>query len=410
MQIRIKRNTFPRLIIILIYSFLFIYRFRGERYDFFQLRYIVSAAIIAVALFVFLVSKNKKKFNVEARLTLRFMAPYFAIIVWTLLQVIIVNAKFGLAFTQFYRILLITGISFALFVLFGDDAKNMLFSSMIITYTVTLISGIMTVGLDGFFTYLVSPTQKDVKDTLARYFEVHDLTFALGIFLLYFILFINHKKRADYLKIIICIAYIYFGYKRVELIAIGLTYLLFLFLRKRQIQFKLKFAAIALMAVVIGFIVISGTDILSQITSAFHINTEGRLDFYSQMRSVMNLTPFFFGHGYGFVSDYIKTFQFGALGTVTMTRMHNDLLALYIELGCVPFLAWLFYYVYAQTTYFAKKFGQNNGLLYFVLMMYLVITYATDNTSTYFMSQAAFCTILITECRAYSMSRNEVKE
>ena len=376
MQIRIKRNTFPRLIIILIYSFLFIYRFRGERYDFFQLRYIVSAAIIAVALFVFLVSKNKKKFNVEARLTLRFMAPYFAIIVWTLLQVII----------------------------------DMLFSSMIITYTVTLISGIMTVGLDGFFTYLVSPTQKDVKDTLARYFEVHDLTFALGIFLLYFILFINHKKKADYLKIIICIAYIYFGYKRVELIAIGLTYLLFLFLRKRQIQFKLKFAAIALMAVVIGFIVISGTDILSQITSAFHINTEGRLDFYRQMRSVMNLTPFFFGHGYGFVSDYIKTFQFGALGTVTMTRMHNDLLALYIELGCVPFLAWLFYYVYAQTTYFAKKFGQNNGLLYFVLMMYLVITYATDNTSTYFMSQAAFCTILITECRAYSMSRNEVKE
>ena len=131
----------------------------------------------------------------------------------------------------------------------------------------------------------------------------------------------------------------------------------------------------------------------------FGINTEGRTDFYSIMSQVMSLSPTYLGRGLGFVSNYIKSISFGANGTVTTTRMHNDLLMMYIELGFFPFLIWIYYIIISQTIYFFRKYGNRCGLLYFVLMLYLVVTYATDNTIYYFMTQSAFCTILITECR-----------
>ena len=405
MKITYKKGSLPRWVVIIIFSFLFIYRFFGERYDFFQLRYLFSAILIIFAILLYSVSKNKKKYIVESKITIRFIAPYIIMFFWAILQHFIVGADVRLAFVQFYRIVLILGVSCALFILFKDDAKYIILEAMLITYTVTLITGILSVGIGGFIEYLLSPTAKIVKDNLARYFEVHDLTFALGIYLLYFVLFIEKKTKKDLVLIFICIAYVYFGYKRIELIAIGLTYLMFLFARKRQIQFKVKFAVIALMLAVCVYIVISSTNILSIISMMFGINTEGRLSFYSQMSGVMKLSPDYLGHGLGYVSDYIKDISFGSQGNVTMTRMHNDLLMLYIELGFIPFIFWLYYYVALQTNHFIKQYGNRIGLLYFVLMLYLVVTYATDNTLYYFMTQASFCSIIISECRTYYLKR-----
>ncbi len=399
MEIKIRRSTLGRIPVILCYAFLFIYRFFGERYDFFQYRYMITFLIICYALLKYARSNNKQMYSVELNLTIRFMLPFLYILAWSSIQMFICGSDINLAFTQIYRVLLILGISFALFVIFGDDAKYMLFDAMIITYTVTVVTGIMSVGFDGLITYLLSPTEKTVKDSLARFFEVHDLTFALGLYLIYFILFIKNKKKIDYIRIIISSIYIYMGYKRVELLAIILVYFLFLYARKKQVRFKVEFAIIGLMIGVVGYIVISSTDILSSIALTFGINTEGRTDFYSIMSQVMSLSPTYLGRGLGFVSNYIKSISFGARGTVTTTRMHNDLLMMYIELGFFPFLIWIYYIIISQTKYFFRKYGNRCGLLYFVLILYLVVTYATDNTIYYFMTQSAFCTVLITECR-----------
>lgn len=126
--------------------------------------------------------------------------------------------------------LIITGFFiYRAYRIFGIRCLDLLWISMILSYSfLGIFRGIIKCGIMNiirsvfFFQDLVN---------VNNYLEVHDLTFALGFFLIFFLVFGKKCNISNLnLKIVISFIYIFLGYKRIELLAIlvvALFYYLF---------------------------------------------------------------------------------------------------------------------------------------------------------------------------------------
>lgn len=127
-------------------------------------------------------------------------------------------------------VFLLTGLAF--FNISRENAVKNTFIAVVFNYSVTLVIALRDLGLSGLLSYLRSPGT--ALSSVTTYFEIHGLMFALGILLIYFALFESRKEKHHYIKILVCLFFIYCGYKRIEFVAIALAVVLFALLRNKK--------------------------------------------------------------------------------------------------------------------------------------------------------------------------------
>lgn len=249
--------------------------------------------------------------------------------------------------------------------------------------------GVREIGL-----YLISAITG--ANTAASYMmEVHDLTFAMGLFFLYYMFVENRKERSHIKKILLSFILIVLGLKRIEILALAVAIVSYwVVLRKgktmkgRSIFFFLVFSILT-----VGYVYIIWSGALEILATRFEIDFMGRLGYYSYARKFYKFSPFFLGNGYTYFSRYWGNLYSSGLridGYGVAASIHSDILVMFIEIGFIGMLIWIYYCFKYKTVKLNSRNGTAVGEYYLLATIYMFILYLTDNTSTYFITQMIY--------------------
>lgn len=295
--------------------------------------------------------------------------------------------------------LIITGFFiYRAYRIFGIRCLDLLWISMILSYSfLGIFRGIIKCGIMNiirsvfFFQDLVN---------VNNYLEVHDLTFALGFFLIFFLVFGKKCNISNLnLKIVISFIYIFLGYKRIELLAILVVALFYYLFDRYSKTTSRKYIVPGIIAILICFLFIAiiYDHRLNTIAMQYNINFNHRLDTWQYWANKTKFSIGFWGLGIGYVDKetFLLHGKNGLInnGLIVLSGMHSDLFKKYVEIGMIPFLIWLIYILIFKTKILYKKQGFLVAEIYLLLTIYAIILYLTDNIYSYFLCNC--CYILI---------------
>jgi hypothetical protein len=309
-----------------------------------------------------------------------------------------------------YHVIALFAICSAVY-LFGGDAIEYTLYAMILANLGIVLYSIKCYGISAFLSGLVIFIKSGGIDTTPpiKALEVHDLTFAFGIYMMYYLMVDTGKKRWLYMAgATICYL---LGFKRIA--AIGICGVVVLHLVLGRLSEKgqermIRLLSVAAIVVCFFYVYMIRSTLFDTIVDYFEIDTMGRQGLYAAFRSVYDFKPTFRGYGIGYVTRYISIMteqKVGVFGKHEFGGMHNDIVTLYIELGFVGFSLWIWYEWRCRILWIMKKFGLKavKPLLYGTI--YTFVTYATDNTVFYCYINTIFMLIPL----AYTVKLMEAK-
>ena len=284
--------------------------------------------------------------------------------------------------------LLCTAMPVLSYVLLGSFSAFLATSSQ--TTTVKVILYVLVPFVFSFFTYVYyGKEMKHIADMhflgsvlayaifdapyFAKIFHWESIyAFVFGIFVIYY----AHQKK--WLFCIIAACFTYFAEKRIALLAVLATLmfmgLLWLFEQSKKLVLILWTLS---SATVFGYIYLIYHGILEKICWGANINTNGRVEMYGRIAAEAEFSLGYLGRGLGIVEQLLEYYNISSY-----VNLHNDLLKFYIELGFGGLILYLT--SYGIVFIFAEKyFGKSRMCYLFLIAIYTVIIFATDNTSIY---------------------------
>lgn len=224
-----------------------------------------------------------------------------------------------------------------------------------------------------FFSCCIVYLSLTIVYMLTRFSRVEStFAFVFGIFTIYY----AYQKR--WKMFALSAVFMYLADKRIVLLGVAVSLLLLLILWLFEYNKKLVYAGWSIVA---GFVFIYLYSIYSGILEAFcwgaNINTNGRVEMYGRM--ARECQSFFGGKGLGVVENLLECWNIS-----DFANLHNDLLKFQIELG---FLG-LFIYLLSYCVMFhliGQKIEESKISFLFVISVYSMLLYATDNVSIYVM-------------------------
>ena len=212
--------------------------------------------------------------------------------------------------------------------------------------------------------------------------EIHELAFCLGAYLIY--LLYRPKKHPVYFILLFLSLFCFLAsFKRIAMIAIAIA-LVFGYLLKFIARYSPKTAAglvtflsFVLIALLLGYVSLIKMDAFSLLEQA-GINTSGRVGIYHAVDHFYEFHPGFLGHGIGFLTYQLNTFI-----NIGVASVHNDFLQHFIDLGFWGYIVWLVSMTLVRVWYFGRNGNVDNGIITFILTVYLVVVSSTDNTMNY---------------------------
>ena len=234
--------------------------------------------------------------------------------------------------------------------------------------------------------------------------ELHDSSFVFGFFILYYIFF-EKKTIKTMLRLMMSITFFIIGFKRIAIAALSITMILvcILYLIKDEKVKSHIMSVCGIIMCILGFLYIIGVrlEFFQLVTNEMEINTMGRNELYQFIEPYYNISPFFIGRGFEFITQLFKTETHETLNLARIGALHNGFLTNYIELGFFGFWYWIgFRCIYLLN--WIEEYGIRTKLLYFVCTFYISITYLTDNTVWYFFTSIVLCLIPM----AYAYEQN----
>jgi len=217
-------------------------------------------------------------------------------------------------------------------------------------------------------------------------FEVHDLTFAIGVLLIYFCFKVFYEKKnltlVEKITCALVILFIYLGFKRIQMLALLLIALYVGVIKIFKLNMsnvnKLLLFSVAFFSVLYLEGILSGG--LMDVFQFLNINTMGRIHYFRFISEICEYTPTFLGIGINNVGKYLMdVYSYVGVGGV-----HNDILKMYAEIGFIMFFVWLFYYTCILPIGLGKKFGKKAFTLITLITVYIFILYWTDNVENYY--------------------------
>lgn len=274
----------------------------------------------------------------------------------------------------------------AIIYLFGKSALKLSVQAYIIAYGVAIIASIF-------------------RQTY--FFEFHDMAYASGFIIIYYIFEKERITAKQLLFLILALMVAFLAAKRIGMIGLLVVLLIHFILKisKKSNKKKiLKLSLIVTFIVIILYLFLVSSGIFWSMAS-FGINdfTAGRSYYYRVFYDLTELSPMFLGLGRNamqviFLEDY-PYFH--------ISNIHSDILRMYAECGFVLFFIWIYYFFCKIPRKIERVFGYYALEGYVLCTIYLFVTYMTDNTELYKVTQYFY--ILICAFIAYdSIKKNSI--
>lgn len=220
--------------------------------------------------------------------------------------------------------------------------------------------------------------------TWLRYYYIEDVmetqyAFIFGVFLLYFCII---KKNIKY--ILFTTLMLYLMNKRIAMLAAVLILVLYdviVYVVKKKPDWKkkipqyLSFAAILLFVAYVIFLCVANLEgqFIQDLTS-------GRSLAWGAVKEEYGLVPLWLGKGLGDVVNLLGVLQYPNY----TTNLHNDLLKVFIEIGTLGYVLWIAsHFVACYWISKKKNLGFKKSLFLYLVMIYTLLNYTTDNIMVY---------------------------
>lgn len=353
----------------------------------FLYRYLWAAAVVLISLCAFLVTTDLNKMARLAKLTLLLCLPHL----WTIfisfpIWVARLNAfevmRRGF-FNEIYSIEAVIAMAGCLYML-GEKAVWCNLIAIIIPNALIMITTVLESGFNQFFSEMWIAIRTFAGETgpVIQKMEIHEMTFALGAYVVFMI--INAKKiKMTPRNIIYLLGASFFfltGFKRIGIAAVFVALLAYFFLdvisrHGKRGKGVLMGCGIAAIVVMLLYVAVISMGLLDYIQGQLGIDVMGREHLLEIIRNYYHFGPGYFGYGTGFTIELIYD--------IRGTGLHNDILMLYIDLGFWGFLVWMTIYFLVRPYFVSRWQGLEGGILAFIYGVYLFATAATDNTTNY---------------------------
>ena len=275
--------------------------------------------------------------------------------------------------------------------LFEEKAINYLFFSMCATNTAIILLEIPKYGLvesvSSVVTCLVTFGE---AEGFVRALEIHDITFLFGQFFIYYLMFApkgsKPEKRMRRRGVILSVFFLLLGLKRSVLPAVLLVCLLVKLVRRARKPGKYIVATgISLFLFFYLYLYLTRSGILVSFLESLGVDMMGRDVLWKLPNDYYELSPFWKGLGFEGVTDLVNTWYNQGLINHAYP-LHNDILKIFIELGALGFTLWAGINYILYPSYWMKRHDMETGILYMAILVYMSVTYLTDNTAFYFWS------------------------
>ena len=284
-------------------------------------------------------------------------------------------------YTNMFSFALGTG---ALLYVFGENGIWYNLTAILTANILMIINIIAQNGLVNYFSEFITlvTTFADVTGDVIVKAEIHELAFCLGAYLVY-MLYKPRKNIVYFILLFLTLFCFLSAFKRIAIVAVAAS-LIFGCLLKFIAKCSKKAAgrltvilSVIMMLLLIGYIALIKMNVFALLEDA-GINTSGRVGMYNAVDKFYEFSPGFLGNGIGFL-----TYQLNTAMHIGVASIHNDFLQHFIDLGFFGYIIWLFSMILLRVLYFGRQGNQDNAIVAFMLILYLVIVSSTDNTMNY---------------------------
>lgn len=276
--------------------------------------------------------------------------------------------------------------------LFGKRAFKVLFRALILSQLIILAYVGYLYGYGNLLSFCLTGVFKAVNNTtiwgsalwsIGWALEVHDNTFAFGFFLLYFI-YGEKDKRNKIKGILISIFFMYIGLKRIQIVAIAIVILINYLFKVIRTSYNSSSNIYAVTYLVLAGVFIGVIKFSPEILAILDIN---RLALYNFLGSHIKISSLVLGTGWGSINYYLQFMD----NTTLLETSHSDLTRMFIELGLIVFVMWIYYFNVILPRKIEKETSSKRaGKLAFLCTVYLFITYFIDNTLELYATQIMY--------------------
>lgn len=389
-SIRIKRKTLFAYIAMTISFMGSCSIFQGKVGSLQWIFFYYGSSLILLALSLYYISVNRnvkvrreRKFFIVLFCAPRIIMLIYSCIIWCISDTALPYISRGISNTLFQCIAYFCGVCYAC----GekDNILKVSLASALTVFGLAYFMGFIQYGVS-FFSAL-NPFSSSAY-SFRQYTELHELAYIVGLFILVNLIVgkytsLKRKNILFWLSILVFII----AWKRIGVFAVVLTYLYFrLFSRSKRINksFYIKITGVIGVAVCVAYVslIVSGTFV--EILKSMGIELMGRDIIYGYFRKFTSFSLSFLGNGVGFVTrqfDYATSADL--YNMVSIKALHNDFFKMYIEIGFIGYVIWVFWWLIRKPKILQKKYGMEKAFICLLFIMYAFILYTTDNAESY---------------------------
>lgn len=399
--------------IALIYIFLVYIEVATERQKIFPVTYMSKyyIGILLILLFVTLLLANQGRivFRQKVIYLSKILAiPIVMIFIYSLGVTYFNNISFDgylsrLTGQALYGLLAIIQALFT-FQYFGKRAVGYTFTAISLSYLTSIIVAYNEGGIQQFILML---TDSGFNGSVL---EMHEVAPIVASFILYYLYqYFFQGVRLNYVmpRILIGVVILLLSMKRIVLLSIFLiipVFLLILWHYGRQTRFGKEFRTLRFIQIITLVFLVIIFSYISAIRSGSiytfiqnnNINSMSRTGLWKGIEPAYSFGLTFIGRGIGFVSKWMDNtwMNLNIIGLTETTGLHNDILKFYIELGFIGSFIYFYNYLYSNARRIFKTIGHRESMLYFMLMLFQMLNWFTDNISIYHNFQWVFYLLL----------------
>lgn len=368
----------------------------------FAYKYMIGMLLIALALLVFLVQPNFQRGAAMLRQVYILSLPYvvtvfISMFLWMINFSGFQNITRGF-FYVFYQLIAFGAAGAALY-LVGKNAVLWYWAAMIAVNIYRIYQVIREFGFSVFwadFMTLLRSFGNETGDAI-RELELHDPNFAIGLLLIFFVAYRREQKKS-WLCFAVTLLFFLTGLKRIAVAGIVLACLISLLadrIGEKRIRGFLYTIVFVLCAVGVLYPIIIRSGLFEKFMEIAKIDSLGRVEMYNYIEGVYEVGFQYLGQGLGYVSRMMgslsEEIQEAMLSYgYAAGELHNDILRILIDIGFTGFLIWLFMFTVNRLRMLLKYENMKTAVVFVAAMVYLFITYMTDNTYYYYQTNFTF--------------------
>lgn len=361
---------------------------------------VISAGAIGLALIYILWTGNFRNFRIIYRFGLLYASIIVGIILVSIFIWIIQLESVGFIIKGTSKIsyqLLNIAIVLSAVYMFEEKAATYTFFGIAGANLVIILIGAVTTGIGSAITDLINnittfaANEVIENSRFIRAIEIHDITFVMGTYVIYFLFFCPHEKHR-YIYAGIALFLFFAGLKRIAFLSLMLGVAFAMFCLLLGYKGKIRVLYITAFFIVVFcylYIIVIQNGSFTQFLLDHDIELNGRERIYDYIANFYEVSPSYPGKGYEFCVQLLKSMRGTKDQVVNINAVHNDILKMYVEMGFWGFFFWIMtYYVY-QTHWYITRCGEMVAVCFMSINVYMLITYLTDNTMFYYWSSMA---------------------